>query len=62
MNESITLTDNRTGASVEVPIVNGTVDAREWADLLPGVYFHDPSFGTTSGAASAICELDGDAG
>ena len=62
MNESITLTDNRTGASVEVPIVNGTVDAREWADLLPGVYFHDPSFGTTSGATSAICELDGDAG
>jgi len=62
VNESITLTDNRTGASVEVPIVNGTVDAREWADLLPGVYFHDPSFGTTSGAASAICELDGDAG
>ena len=62
MNESITLTDNRTGASVEVPIVNGTVDAREWADLLPDVYFHDPSFGTTSGAASSICELDGDAG
>ena len=62
MNESITLTDNRTGASVEVPIVNGTVDARAWADLLPGVYFHDPSFGNTSGAASAVCELDGDAG
>lgn len=62
MNESITLTDNRNGASVEVPIVNGTVDARAWADLLPGVYFHDPSFGNTSGAASAVCELDGDAG
>ena len=26
------------------------------------MYFHDPSFGTTSGAASAICELDGEAG
>jgi citrate synthase len=62
VKESITLTDNRTGASVDIPIIDGTVDSGEWTNLLPGVYFHDPSFGATSGAASAICELDGEAG
>ena len=62
MKESITLTDNRTGASVDIPIIDGTVDSGEGTNLLPGVYFHDPSFGATSGAASAICELDGEAG
>ena len=60
--ESITITDNRTGNSVEVPIVNGVVDSKQWAKLLPGVWFHDPAFGVTSGAESAITELDGEAG
>src|SRR5690606_3460090 len=30
--------------------------------LLPGIWFHDPSFGVTAGAASSITELDGEAG
>jgi len=60
--ESVTITDNRTGESVEVPILNGGVDAREWGKLLPGVWFYDPAFSTTAAAASAITELDGEAG
>ena len=62
MAESITITDNRTGESIEIPIVNGGVDAAEWSKLLPGVWFFDPSFSTTAAAASSITELDGDAG
>jgi citrate synthase len=60
--ESVTITDNRTGESIEVPIMNGGVDAREWAKILPGIWFYDPSFSTTAAAASAITELDGEEG
>jgi len=60
--ESITITDNRTGNSVEVPIVDGGVDANAWSKLLPGVWFFDPSFGATASTSSAITELDGDNG
>jgi citrate synthase len=60
--DSITLTDNRTGESVEIPISNGGVDAKAWAKFLPGVWFHDPSFGATSAASSAVTELDGETG
>jgi len=59
---TVTITDNRTGESIEVPIVNEGVDAQEWAKLLPGVWFFDPSFSTTAAAASSITELDGEAG
>ncbi len=62
MTESITITDNRTGESIEIPILNGGVDAAEWAKFMPNIWFSDPSFGTTAGATSSITELDGDAG
>ena len=60
--ETITITDNRTGQQVEVPIVNGAVDAKAWSKLLPGVWFLDPSFGSTAATESSITELDGEAG
>jgi citrate synthase len=60
--DSITITDNRTGESVEIPIVNGGVDAAGFRRLLPGIWFHDPAFMTTSAAESAVTELDGEAG
>jgi citrate synthase len=60
--ESVTITDNRTGESVEIPILNGGVDARDWSKLLPGVWFYDPAFSTTAAATSAVTELDGEAG
>ena len=62
MAESITITDNRTGESLEIPIDNGGVDAAEWRKLRPGIWFHDPGLATTSGADSAITELDGENG
>ncbi|MEY2460604.1 MAG: citrate synthase [Acidimicrobiaceae bacterium] len=62
MSESITITDNRTGESIEVPIVDGGVDATEWRKLLPNVWFFDPAFMTTAACSSSITELDGDNG
>jgi citrate synthase len=60
--DSITITDNRSGESVEIPIAEGGVSADAWRKLLPGVWFSDPSFMTTALASSAITYLDGDAG
>ncbi len=62
MAESITVTDNRTGEVVEIPIVEGGISADEFRKLVPGIWFHDPAFMTTSLAASNITYLDGDAG
>src|SRR3982750_1731194 len=60
--ESITIVDNRTGKSVDVPIVNGGVDAGAWRGLFPGIWFYDPALMTTAATSSAITYLDGDAG
>src|ERR1700728_2831224 len=60
--ETITITDNRTGDSLEIPILNGGVAASEWAKLLPGIWFYDPAFMATAACESAITFLDGDAG
>jgi len=57
--ESVSITDNRTGETVEVPIVDGGVSAEEFSKLLPGVWFHDPAFGVTSGAESKVTLVDG---
>ena len=62
VDDSITIVDNRTGNSMDIPIVNGGVDAAEWRKLLPGIWFHDPGLATTSAAQSSITELDGEAG
>jgi citrate synthase len=60
--DTITITDNRTGESVEIPIINGGADAKAWSKLMPGLWFFDPSFGATAAAESSITELDGEAG
>ena len=62
MPESITITDNRNGESIEVPIVDGGVDAEAWRKLLPNVWFLDPSFSTTAATTSAVSEVDGENG
>ncbi len=62
MPESITITDNRTGESVEIPISEGGVDASAWRKLLPNVWFYDEAFMTTACTRSAITDIDGDAG
>jgi citrate synthase len=60
--ESITVTDNRSGEVVEIPIVDGGIAADEIRKLLPGIWFYDPAFMTTALTSSAITYLDGDAG
>ncbi|MGH9089440.1 MAG: citrate/2-methylcitrate synthase, partial [Acidimicrobiales bacterium] len=62
MTESITITDNRNGESIEVPLVNGGVSAVEWSKVLPGTWFYDPGFMSTAPCESAITYLDGEAG
>ncbi|MGC9961063.1 MAG: citrate synthase [Acidimicrobiales bacterium] len=60
--ESITITDNRNGETIEIPIVDGGIAADQWAKLLPGVWFYDPAFMTTAAAESSITYIDGDEG
>ena len=62
MAESITITDNRSGETIEIPIVDGGVAAAEWSKLLPGIWFYDPGFTTTAAAQSKITFIDGDEG
>jgi len=60
--ESITITDNRTGESREIPILNGGVPATEFSKLLPGVWFYDPALLSTAACESSITYLDGENG
>jgi citrate synthase len=57
-DESLTITDNRTGEQVTVPIVDGAIRATE----LPTVVSYDPAFLNTAACRSAITYIDGDAG
>jgi citrate synthase len=60
--DSVTITDNRNGQTIEIPIVDGGVSAEEWSKLLPGIWFYDPAFMTTAAAESSITFVDGDNG
>ena len=62
MPESITITDNRTGESFEIPIVDGGVDSSAWRSNLPGLWFSDPGFTTTAIGESKITDIKGDDG
>ena len=62
MVESVTITDNRNGQTIEIPIVDGGVSAEQWSKILPGIWFYDPAFMTTAVAESAITFVDGDKG
>ncbi|MET0726889.1 MAG: citrate synthase [Acidimicrobiales bacterium] len=62
MADTITITDNRTGESVEVPITDGGFDANAWRKLMPGTWFFDPALMSTASTASAITDLDGENG
>jgi citrate synthase len=62
VSESITVTDNRSGQSVEIPIISGGVAATAFSKLLPGIWFYDPAFMTTAACESSVTFVDGDAG
>ena len=62
MPDTITITDDRTGKQVTVPITDGVFPATAVRDLDPSLYIYDPAFMQTAACKSAITYLDGDAG
>ena len=62
LEESITITDNRSGESFEIPIVDGGVDSGAWTKMLPGLWFKDEGFAATAVTNSKITYIDGGAG
>jgi citrate synthase len=60
--ESVTITDNRTGETIEVPIENGGIDAAAVRKLVGNTWFYDPGFTQTACTSSSITEIDGDNG
>ncbi|WP_436792509.1 citrate synthase [Actinospongicola halichondriae] len=62
MADSITITDNRSGESVEIPIEFGGVSSAAWRKLLPGIWFEDEAFTATAATRSAITDIDGENG
>jgi citrate synthase len=65
--ESLTVTDNRTGETYEVPIVDGTVKAMDFRQMKAseddfGLMTYDPAFTNTASCRSSITYIDGEAG
>src|SRR3954471_2544113 len=66
-SETLTITDNRTGSTYEVPIEDGTIRALSLRDIKVGegdfgLMTYDPAFMNTASCRSAITYIDGDAG
>ncbi len=62
MPDTITITDDRTGKKVTVPIIDGVFPATAVRELDPSLYVYDPAFMQTAACKSAITYLDGEAG
>jgi citrate synthase len=60
MDETLTLTDNRSGHRTEIAIEHDAIRATELKDL--GLASYDPAFLNTASVTSAITYIDGDAG
>ena len=65
--DTLTVRDNRTGKSYEIPIVDGAIKASDLRQLKTsssdyGLVSYDPAFTNTASTRSAITYLDGDAG
>ena len=64
--ETLTVTDNRTGRSYEVPITHGTIRASDLRQIKVdpkefGMMSYDPAFNNTASCISRITYIDGDA-
>ena len=57
--ESFTITDNRSGETVTVPIVDGTISSAALRGLDKGMWFYDPSYMSTANCDSKITYIDG---
>ncbi|MEO7397453.1 MAG: citrate synthase [Ilumatobacteraceae bacterium] len=62
MPDTITITDDRTGKTVTVPITDGVFPAAAVRQLDPSLYIYDPALLQTAACKSAITYLDGDNG
>ncbi|MCI0782831.1 MAG: citrate synthase [Chloroflexi bacterium] len=65
--DSLTVTDNRTGRSYDMPISGGAVRAIDFRDIKVddddfGLLVYDPGFTNTASCRSAITRIDGEAG
>src|SRR3984893_6487786 len=65
--ETLTVTDNRTGETYELPISDGTVRAMDLRQIKTddgdfGLMAYDPAYTNTASCRSAITYIDGDAG
>src|ERR1700716_3609138 len=65
--ETLSVTDNRTGRSYEIPIEDGTVRSLAFRDIKVsdddfGLMTYDPAYTNTASCRSAIPFLDGEAG
>ena len=65
--DSLTITDNRTGQSYTVPVENGTIRAMDLRKIKTGpddfgLMTYDPAFTNTASCRSAITYIDGDKG
>ncbi|HEX3614359.1 MAG TPA: citrate synthase [Sporichthyaceae bacterium] len=66
-SDTLTVTDNRTGRSYEIPIEDGAIRANHLRQIKvdsddPGLLSYDPAFTATASCHSAITYIDGDAG
>ncbi len=59
MAETITITDDRTGKSVTVPIQGNTFPSSAIRELDPSLFMYDPAFLSTASCKSTITDLDG---
>ena len=62
MPDTITITDDRTGKTVTVPIEGGVFPSSALRELDPSLYCYDPAYLSTASCKSSITYLDGDAG
>jgi len=65
--DSLTVTDNRTGKTYEVPITHGAIRAMDLRQIKTssedfGLLSYDPAFMNTASTISRITEIDGDRG
>jgi len=65
--DTLTLTDNRTGKTYEVPVTNGTIKAMDLRQIKVseddfGLMTYDPAFQNTASTSSKITFIDGDKG
>ena len=64
---SLTITDNRTGKSYEIPVEHGTIKAMDLRQIKEGpddfgLMSYDPAYMNTASCKSAITFIDGDRG